>query len=103
MHEIGLAQGVLEVALEAAAGAPVAGIEVRVGELQAVVPDAFAFSFTLLADGTAAAGARIDIEAVAGDELMVAGVQLADGTWLRPPPGAGTHVEPARAGPPGGW
>jgi hypothetical protein len=104
MHEIGLAQGVLDVALEAADGAAVTGIQLRVGEHHAIVPDAFTFSFALLADGTPAAGARLEIEPVAGDELLVAGVQLVDGTWLRPPDGFGREpVRPVAVGPPGGW
>ena len=38
MHEIGLCEGVLGVALEASAGEPVRRVRVRVGRLQAVVP-----------------------------------------------------------------
>jgi hydrogenase nickel incorporation protein HypA/HybF len=61
MHEIALCEGVLGVALEAAAGEPVRRVRVRVGRLQAVVPDVFDQGWELVSQGTAAGGSRIEV------------------------------------------
>jgi hydrogenase nickel incorporation protein HypA/HybF len=61
MHEIGLCEGVLGVALEASAGEPVRRVRVRVGRLQAVVPEVFDQSWTLVSEGTAADGSRLEL------------------------------------------
>jgi hydrogenase nickel incorporation protein HypA/HybF len=64
MHELGLAQGVLEVALDAAGDAPVTAIRVRIGDLHAVLPESFEYCFRIAAEATAAEQARIEIEPV---------------------------------------
>jgi hydrogenase nickel incorporation protein HypA/HybF len=64
MHEIGLAQAILDVALDAAADAPIRLVRVRIGDLHAVEDDSFAFAFALLAEGTPAAGAALSIDHV---------------------------------------
>jgi hydrogenase nickel incorporation protein HypA/HybF len=64
MHEMGLAEGVLAVALEAADGEPIRTIRVRIGDRHAIVPESFAFCFGLAATGTVAAEAILDMEAV---------------------------------------
>ena len=65
MHEMAIAQGILDIVLEAAArndAATVTRIKLQVGEMTEVVPEALAFCFTALAAGSAAAAARLDIE-----------------------------------------
>lgn len=57
MHEMGLAQGILEIALDAAAGETVRRIELVIGRGQMVKPESLEFFFRLLADGTPAANA----------------------------------------------
>jgi hydrogenase nickel incorporation protein HypA/HybF len=64
LHEMALAEGILAVALDAADAQPVQRIRLRVGTLQRVVPDSLEFSFQLLADGTPAAGAHLEIKHV---------------------------------------
>jgi hydrogenase nickel incorporation protein HypA/HybF len=64
MHELGLAEGVLDVVLEAAGGAPVRAFALRVGDLQAVDEESFGFAFALVAEGTPASAATIAIERV---------------------------------------
>lgn len=64
MHEMGLAQGILQVVLDAADGRKVRNISLLVGSRQMVVGDSLEFSFRLAAEGTAAADATIDIESV---------------------------------------
>jgi hydrogenase nickel incorporation protein HypA/HybF len=64
MHELAIAESVLRVAERHAAGRPVAVVELEVGHLRQVVPDALRFAWSLLIEGTALAGARLEIEEV---------------------------------------
>ena len=65
MHELGLMTNLLESAAAAAGGEPVRAIRVRVGPLSGVVVEALRFAFEALSPGTAARGARLDIEETA--------------------------------------
>jgi hydrogenase nickel incorporation protein HypA/HybF len=65
VHELAITQSVVEAVCDRAAGRPVRRIRLQVGALTAVVPDAMMFCFDLVADGTAAQGATLDIEPVA--------------------------------------
>jgi hydrogenase nickel incorporation protein HypA/HybF len=62
MHELGITQSVVDAVCERAAGRPVRSVRVQVGALTAVVPEAMRFCFELVAEGTVAHGARLDIE-----------------------------------------
>jgi hydrogenase nickel incorporation protein HypA/HybF len=67
MHEVGLMQRTLEIALEHAArhGAQrISHMTVRVGALSGVAPEALSFAFDVLTRGTIAEGAGLDLEAV---------------------------------------
>jgi hydrogenase nickel incorporation protein HypA/HybF len=67
MHELGIAESALGVALEQArqAGATrVLRIVVRVGALSGVDPEALQFAFSAVLPGTAAEGAAVQIDAV---------------------------------------
>jgi len=68
MHEMGIAQQVIQVAMEALANGPAeAKVEVlnlKVGRLTAVVPDSLRFCFDIVSQGTLLAGARLAIEEV---------------------------------------
>ena len=64
MHELSIAQAIVEVAARHARGARVERVHVRIGHLRQVVPSALAFSFELCAHGTPADGAELEIEAV---------------------------------------
>ena len=61
MHEMGLAHGILEVVLEAAKGENVHRIDLSIGKGQIVMRDSLEFSFSLVAEGTPAAGARFAV------------------------------------------
>ena len=68
MHELSIAQNLIDLACEAAAreGADrVSKLLVRVGALSGVVKEALIFSFELAAEGTACAAAELDIEELA--------------------------------------
>src|SRR4051812_26408988 len=50
MHELGLAQEIVEAVLARAEGARVLRVIVKIGKLAPVMPDALRFSFTLVAE-----------------------------------------------------
>jgi hydrogenase nickel insertion protein HypA len=64
VHEFGLCEGVLQAVQTRAAGRPVAGIRVRCGVRHAVDPQSLAQAFALVADGTEAAGAAVEVVTV---------------------------------------
>ena len=64
MHELALAEAVIEIAGTHAAGRKVSAVHVRVGHLRQVVPAALEFSFELAAVDTPVQGARLEIEQV---------------------------------------
>ncbi|MBA2239731.1 MAG: hydrogenase maturation nickel metallochaperone HypA [Solirubrobacterales bacterium] len=64
MHELSIAQSVVEVATRHAAGRPVRVVELRVGHLRQVVPASLEFAWELLTEGSPLDGARLEIEVV---------------------------------------
>jgi hypothetical protein len=76
MHELGLAEGIVTVAIDMADGRTVNRIAVRIGEEQRIVPDSLEFGFQLLADGTNCAGATLQCLLVPGIEVLVDEVEL---------------------------
>lgn len=67
MHELGIAQEAVRLALETAQarGADrVLSLRLRVGALSGVVPEALQFAFEVVCRGTPAEGARLEIEPV---------------------------------------
>jgi hydrogenase nickel incorporation protein HypA/HybF len=61
MHELGIVQEVIAVVTERAEGARVTRVVLEIGKLSAVLPDAVRFCFDLVAEGTAAEGAVLEI------------------------------------------
>jgi hydrogenase nickel incorporation protein HypA/HybF len=64
VHELSIAEAVVEIALRHANGRRVHKVELKVGHLRQVVPSALEFAFELLSDGTALEGAELSIESV---------------------------------------
>jgi hydrogenase nickel incorporation protein HypA/HybF len=67
MHEVGIMNDILEIAVDAAknaGGSKISALRVRVGELSGVVPDALSFAFDVVASSTIAAGATFTIDTV---------------------------------------
>ena len=64
MHELGLCEGILEAVERRAAGRRVTRVRVRVGAQHRVVASAFDQSFALVAQGTVADGAAVDLVTV---------------------------------------
>ncbi len=65
MHELSIAQAIVDVASRHAGDSRVARVYVRVGRLRQVVPSALEFSFALCAHGTPVEGAELELEQVA--------------------------------------
>lgn len=64
VHELAIAQSILTIAERHAAGRRISRVEVEVGHLRQVVPAALRFSFELVAEGTAAEGAELELTEV---------------------------------------
>ena len=64
MHELSIAQSLVEIADRHAGGHRVTRVEVKVGRLRQVVPDALAFTFEIVAQGTPVEGAALVLEDV---------------------------------------
>jgi hydrogenase nickel incorporation protein HypA/HybF len=64
VHELSLADAVVTIARDHARGRRVTSVEVKVGRLRQVVPDALEFAFELVAAGTEVEGAELRVEHV---------------------------------------
>ncbi len=64
MHELSIAQAIVDIATRHAGDARVSRVYVRVGHLRQVVPSALEFSFSLCAHGTPLDGADLELEEV---------------------------------------
>jgi hydrogenase nickel incorporation protein HypA/HybF len=64
VHEIGLCEPILDAVERRAAGRRVTGVGLRVGALHRVVEPALAQAFALVAQGTVADGATVDLVTV---------------------------------------
>ena len=74
MHEMSLAQGILEILEDAARrehAARVSSVWLELGALSAVDPQAIAFCFDAVTRGTVADGARLNIEIIPGRALCL--------------------------------
>jgi hydrogenase nickel incorporation protein HypA/HybF len=65
MHELGIAQEVVALVAKHAQG-KVTRVVLEIGKLSAVLPDAVRFCFDLCSEGTAVAGAQLDIIEIPG-------------------------------------
>jgi hydrogenase nickel incorporation protein HypA/HybF len=125
MHELSIAQAIVDVAMRHAAGRRVARVQVKVGHLRQVVPDSLHFAFGLVAQGTALDGAELaiahipavgrcrdcgaesvmegfplccarcrglDVEVLAGEELLVDALELEEEKVCNERIGHGSHV-----------
>ncbi len=66
MHELSIAMGIVDAALEEASkrGVRVSAVHLRLGDLSGVVKDALLFSYDVACQNTALAGSRLVIEEV---------------------------------------
>jgi hydrogenase nickel incorporation protein HypA/HybF len=104
MHELSLAEAIVDVAVRHAAGRPVSKVEVSVGHLRQVVPEALEFAFGLVAQGTAldgvmdgfplccAACGGLEMDVLSGEELSVDALEIEDGPVTSEGTSHGSHV-----------
>jgi hydrogenase nickel incorporation protein HypA/HybF len=64
LHELAIAESVVQIASRHADGRRVTKVQLKVGHLRQVVPSALAFSFELVAEGTPVEGAELEMEEV---------------------------------------
>jgi hydrogenase nickel incorporation protein HypA/HybF len=64
LHELAIADSVVQVASRHANGRRVTKVYLKVGHLRQVVPSALAFSFELVAQGTPVEGAELEMEEI---------------------------------------
>jgi hydrogenase nickel incorporation protein HypA/HybF len=64
MHELSIAQAVLDAVGRHAAGRRVTAVELQVGHLRQVVPSALSFAWELITPGTLAEGAELELREV---------------------------------------
>jgi hydrogenase nickel incorporation protein HypA/HybF len=76
VHELSLAEGLIDLVAERTIGRQVVAVNLRVGDRSGVIADALAFCFDVVTLETPLAGAVLRIEEVAGDDLSVASVEM---------------------------
>jgi hydrogenase nickel incorporation protein HypA/HybF len=76
MHEVGLCEAIMDAVERRAAGRRVLAVKVRAGDDLMVAEPALDQAFMLLSEGTVAEGARIEMVAVAGDELTLESIEV---------------------------
>ena len=64
MHELAIAESIVEITSRQANGRRVTKVHLKVGHLRQVVPSALAFSFELVAQDTSVEGAELEMEEV---------------------------------------
>ena len=64
MHELSIAEAIVDIAVRHARGRPVSRVEVAVGHMRQVVPSALEFAFELVAQGTAVDGADLVLNVI---------------------------------------
>jgi hydrogenase nickel incorporation protein HypA/HybF len=84
LHELAIAESIVQIAGRHATGRRVTKVYLKVGHLRQVVPSALVFSFELVAQGTPVEGAELEMEEVpvrgkcreCGAESQLAGFPL---------------------------
>jgi hydrogenase nickel incorporation protein HypA/HybF len=77
MHELAIVHGIVDAVTERSGGDRIVRVVVEVGRLTAVLPDALRFCFEVVAQGTAAEGASLDILETDGETLRVREMEVA--------------------------
>jgi hydrogenase nickel incorporation protein HypA/HybF len=76
MHELGITRNIVSIVGHAARGRRIVRITLEVGALAGVEPRAIAFCFDVVAKGTAAEGAVLDIVPLAGNQLSIKTMEI---------------------------
>ena len=76
MHELALTREIVAIVCNAANGRQVNTVNLEIGRLTCVSPDALEFCLDAVAQGTPAQGARLQIRRTDGDELNVTTLEI---------------------------
>jgi hydrogenase nickel incorporation protein HypA/HybF len=76
MHELSLTHEIVDIVCKAAGGRRVHTVTLEIGRLSCVMPESIEFCFEVIAQGTLAAGARLDIRRTDGEELNVTTMEI---------------------------
>jgi hydrogenase nickel incorporation protein HypA/HybF len=76
VHELAIAQSVVDQVAEHTVGRQVVAVNLRVGTESGVVPDALTFSFDVVVLETPLEGATLLVEEVPGRDLALVSVEL---------------------------
>jgi len=81
MHELSLAEGLVDLVIDrlaepGLAGREVVAVRLRVGRSAGVMADALEFCWDVVTSGTPLDGSRLDIEETDGEDLALASVEL---------------------------
>jgi hydrogenase nickel incorporation protein HypA/HybF len=66
MHEMSITQGIIDICEKYAGGRPVLSVDIEIGELSSVVPNAVEFCFEACSQGTLLQGAHLNIIRIPG-------------------------------------
>lgn len=92
MHELAIADEIVQLALEHSEGARIHAIILEIGDLAGVEPEALAFCFETLIPGTRAADSRLEIRRIPGQARCRACTITYDLARLHDPcPGCGAY------------
>ena len=76
MHELSIAQAVVDGIVEQMDGARITGVRLEIGQQSGVLPDAIEFCFPVICEGTPLEGAWLEILQPPGPHLRVTGVEI---------------------------
>jgi hydrogenase nickel incorporation protein HypA/HybF len=76
MHELGITRNIVSIVGQAARGRRVVRITLEIGALAGIEPRAIAFCFDVVASGTTAEGAVLDIVPLAGNQLSIKTMEI---------------------------
>jgi len=94
MHELAITRNIVAIVGEAAQGRHVTRVTLEIGKLSGVMADAVAFCFDIVAAGTAASGAQLDIHEIDGRaRCRDCGAEFAADTLFTPCPCGSRHCE----------
>ena len=76
MHELALTHEIVAIVCQAAGERRVHRVTLEIGELSCAAPESITFCFDVIARGTCAEGARLDIRRTEGDDLLVRTMEI---------------------------
>jgi len=76
MHELALTHEIVAIVCQAACDRRVHKVTLEIGEWSCATPEAIEFCFDVVARGTCAEGARLEIRRTAGDDMLVRTMEI---------------------------